>query len=137
MSPAWTRTRDGRKNGYTLLELLVVLAVLLLLIAAIPTIAANVMGGARFDAHSDAVFRLVQQAKYRARTTGRPETLSLIDVEMHLDESPEGFSVALDGSIMFFPNGAATTGVVRVSGAGRAMEIQVDGITGSIERRMR
>ena len=135
MCPASTESRRTRANGYTLLELLVVLSILLLIVAAIPTVGTGIVAGARFQEHGDAILDAARQSKYRARTSGQPQRFSLAQVRSRLNELPDEYSVALDGNIVFFPNGAATGGVVRLSAAGRTMEVHVDGITGSIERR--
>ena len=145
-------SRANRGAGFTLLELLVVLAVLGLVLALVPplftgTTAASVLKGAARElasavratrgeaikANRETVFVLdVARREYviggRARKGSVAEslTLELVTAESErVDDSRAG--------IRFFPDGTSTGGRIAVSQGDREIQIGVNWLTGKVD----
>ena len=147
-APAW---RAGPAAGVTLLELLVVLTVIGLIYAVLPS---GVFGG-REGVELRATARQVAEDLRRARgqaIAGNREVAFLMDLEARrfgipgraaLAELPEGvqaevrtarelLSDARQARIQFFPDGSSTGGEVTLSGAGKRYAVTVRWLTGEV-----
>ena len=138
MYPARSR-REKLSGGYTLLELLVVLAILGLALAAIPVLNSTLLPSVRFMDAENQLLGDLRTLKSRAKTTGTLQALQLSDngneYTLGEDNAPkrlEGYTVKLDGDIAFYPNGAASSGQITLSQGNRESRVWVNGITGVI-----
>lgn len=150
-SPRQASGSRGRAAGFTLVELLVVLAILALVLAVIPrvlpgsTATAELKGAARTLASAvratrseavrrgrDAVFILdLANREYSTAGGGRrgrlPESLTYRLFTAESERMSE-----TQGGIRFFPDGSSTGGRITVALADRKYLIAVDWLTGRV-----
>lgn len=143
----------GRPAGFTLLEMLVVLA----LIAAASVLAMAAFGdglrGARLQAAAKEVAAQLRFTRARAIASGVPQEF-VIDPGARTWRAPNGrhgrlpdtgevvFTGARDlqptageGAVRFFPDGAATGGRVRLAANGGGWDVDVAWLTGEVRVR--
>jgi len=144
------RHMTRRDTGFSLLELMVVLVVLSLAVAlTLPALGGG--RGAEQRAATRVVAAALRQTRSDAITHGRQSVLE-IDVERRSLELPQrsqrrqlpgwltlglytARSELLDesrGRIRFFPDGSSTGGRVSVGGAGQALLVDVEWLTGRV-----
>ena len=146
---ACARTRGG---GFTLLELLVVLAILLLMASLVPPLVSGAVPGAELkgaarelaaalrNARSQAITRNQEVIVHlnvktrRYRITGRKQAFTLPDdlklsVYGASSESPS----AVIGGIRFFPDGSSTGGRITVAKDNQAYQVNVDWLLGRVK----
>ena len=144
-------TRVHGAEGFTLLELLVVLTILVLIIAVVPPLlegpmgTAELKGAARHIAaglryarshavarNHEAVFELDLEAR-RYRVSGLQRRYQLPrGLGLKLYAARSEFSNAQTGAIRFFPDGSSTGGRVTVSLNPRTYEVDVNWLTGRV-----
>jgi len=122
-----------RETGYTLLELLVVMAVMALIAAAIPGMALPGIGGVRLSGRVEEEAYRLQRARGRAIETGKT-------IVMHIANGMNGSQLVSDQSgefseIRFFPDGSDSGGAVAVTLGGHSRILLVDPITGRVTAR--
>ncbi len=139
-----------RARGFTLLETLLVVAILAL---AAALAAAAVTGGSRGMALRSTAKEMAANLRYtraRAISTGQPQSFT-VDPAAHAwtapngrdGEIPERLSVTFTGAreaqpaegvgaILFFPDGAATGGRIRLARDDAAWDIDVAWLTGEV-----
>ena len=141
----------GNNSGFTLVELLVVLAVLALALAVVPPSLTGAIDSARFkNAQRDLVSALrytrsravnSQQAasveinvkQGTMQVAGRQRNLSIPDdVALTLVTAQREQLSAFEGAIRFYPDGSSTGGQVRFSRDDQIWSINVDWLTGRI-----
>ena len=143
-------SKRPRSAGFTLLELLIVLAVVALAAALVVPNVPGFLGNNRVIAAADTMLAFIREARARAivrgttvdlevdPTTGayrfadRAETIDrgiAIDLTASL---PAGRAKGSLGIVRFYPDGAASGGVIRLAGSGRARTLTVDALTGRI-----
>ena len=141
----------GNNSGFTLVELLVVLAVLALALAVVPPSLTGAIDSARFkNAQRDLVSALrytrsravnSQQAasveinvkQGTMQVAGRQRNLSIPDdVALTLVTAQREQLSAFEGAIRFYPDGSSTGGQVRFSRDDQVWSINVDWLTGRI-----
>ena len=138
-------------RGYTLMEVLVALAVIGMVLAAVPLVA----GGPRPGAEARAAAIELASALRRTRSeaiAGFRANIFYLDTERRVyrvgaggDEKPlpENLTVSLytarselmdgdAGRIRFFPDGSATGGRVTLAGGGQSYVVAVDWLTGAV-----
>lgn len=140
-----------RRQGFTLLELLVVLTVIALLMTAAVPMLGRSLPGAKFRASAADLRSEFQQARTTAIRENR-ETRVLLDADAgtyRRDDAaeagrlPEGVRLSfvtarqeltgdLAGAIRFYPDGTSTGGAVRLDQGGRARTIEIDWFDGRI-----
>jgi general secretion pathway protein H len=138
-------------RGFTLLELLVVMAIIALILAFIPGFVLRGQPGLDVDVAARAVGDALRQARSQAVLQNREQVFAL-DVEQRLFRAGERrapvqmaknievtFQTARSeqmsesiGQIRFFPDGTATGGRIGLTLDGRHAEVSVDWLTGLI-----
>ena len=142
--------RQGRARGFTLLELVLVLA----LIALASLLAAAALGGGfdgmRLRAAAKEVAAQLRFTRAQAIATGEPQRFTL-DPRSHRWTAPRGRSGALPrqlalafvgarevqpaegvGAILFFPDGASTGGHVQLALGDAAWRVESAWLTGQV-----
>lgn len=139
------RAADG---GFTLIEILVVLAITGLLIAAVPMALSGTLRHHRLAGAADQVAALLRQAHLRAIATGRatafvgdvagrrvalaggPWTVLPEPVRLEIETTTDDVPATAIGRIRFFPDGSATGGAVALIDADERYVVRVDWFTG-------
>jgi general secretion pathway protein H len=143
----------AREQGYTLLEMLIVLAILGIGTAATGQLVVHRLPGFQVDAGSAAIAAMFREARSIAIRDNR-EQLVVIDLDArslqigsvgrkHQLEGNIGISLVTAsselqgerGAIRFFPDGTSSGGRVRLLADTRANEIIVHWLTGHVEIR--
>lgn len=130
----------GERTGFTLIEMLVVLAVTALIAGlAFPAIERSLRGQA-FESAADAMELGLRQARADAIRSGRATRLALSpDRHAILREGgapvelPAAIAVSLPTQgILFFGDGTATGGTIAMTGSGRRRQLAVDPGSGAV-----
>ncbi|HEV8262435.1 MAG TPA: GspH/FimT family pseudopilin [Burkholderiales bacterium] len=149
-----SRTGDrANEQGYTLLELLIVLIILGIGTAATAQLVMHRLPGFQLDASSAGVAAMLREARSVAIRDNREQPV-VIDFDArtlqigtggrkHQLEGNIGISLftasseleGQRGAIRFFPDGTSTGGRVRLFADARANEIVVQWLTGHVEIR--
>lgn len=144
-------SRPRPAHGFTLLELLVVLAMAALLLAVVPPMVGNALPGLKLKGSARELAAALRYARGYAAVHGREAVLRL-DLEGRRytvtgrDRSyqvPEALGLELvtartertaeqQGAIRFFPDGGSTGGRITVSYEGRSYRVDVDWLTGRV-----
>ena len=142
------RRKDG---GFTLVEMMVVMAVIAIATAAVPALLAGV-SGARLRAVADDMIGRLRDTRQQAILHGTPTDLILDPVRrayrMSTDSQIRALPAAVDrleiapglvgpdgvARIRFFADGSATAGLVRLRSGGRSVGIAIDWLTGRVRR---
>jgi general secretion pathway protein H len=137
--------------GFTLLELLVVMAVLSLLLTTVPPLLSRALPGAELRGAAQQVTAGLRQARGRAIATGR-DTALVLDLEARWFQVegvqrrrplPEGVGLRLTtaesevaarrrGRVRFYPDGSSSGGRIILARAGRRWVVDVDWLTGRV-----
>jgi general secretion pathway protein H len=136
--------------GFTLLELLVVLAIVALLAAAAPSVMAKLSPGAQVQALARDLGTSLRAARGRAVATNREAvfTLDVANGTYGVDNqaggrAPAGIRLAFVAAqveqidetaaqIRFFPDGTSTGGRIRVAKQSQSRDVAVDWLTGRV-----
>lgn len=137
-------------RGYTLFEVLVVLAIIGLVLAAVPMIsgrrsgpevraAAIEIASSMREARSEAITRFrpvafqldVDARTYRVGDGGSAQPLPRT-LELALYTARSELASETAGGIRFFPDGSATGGRITVSEDGQRYVVSVDWLTGAV-----
>lgn len=141
----------ARPRGFTLLELVVVMAIAALLIVITPPLITAAIPGAELKAAARRTAAGLRLAREEAIRNGRDTSL-ILDVEARVFEVEGGFrtarlpdDVTLElmaaesemlsdqvGAIRFFPDGSSTGGRIVLSRAGKGYQVGVEWLTGRI-----
>jgi general secretion pathway protein H len=132
-------------RGFTLLELLVVLVVMSLLIAAVPLVMSGGVSALALKAEARDVADAMRHARGRAIAINEEVVFSL-DADSGryavtpgrragvLSEGTEAFMLpkSAAGTVRFFPDGGSTGGRITISKDRRRYELRIDWLTGQI-----
>jgi general secretion pathway protein H len=139
-----------RARGFTLLELVLVLAIIALATLLGAGAIGRGMEGLRLRSAANGVAAQLRFTRAQALATGEPQRFT-IDPAAHAWTAPKGrhgelpaaASVAFigareaqpsegEGAVVFFPDGAATGGRVRLQQGGAAWQVDVAWLTGQV-----
>ncbi len=143
--------KPARTDGFTLLELLVVLAIVALMTAIAAPRFAAALPGAELDSGARKLAAGLREARSLAVSTNRAVPFTLRGganlytigrggesrqlpgkLAITLVTGRREISGANQGSIRFFPDGSSTGGRIELKGAGGKRSIEVDWLTGRI-----
>ncbi len=133
------------ERGFTLIELIVVLAVMSLLIAAVPIVMSGGVSGLELKAAARDVANTLRHARGRAIALNDEVVFSIDGESGRYAVVPgarggvltEGTEVivrpdATAGKIRFFPDGGSTGGWVTISKDQRRYDVRIDWLTGQV-----
>ena len=140
---------QARSAGFTLVEMLVVLAILSMAVAVSLPFAAGGGKGRGLQADARILAAMLRQARETALMTRRPATVlinlappGIADTDGKIVPfqaarrvtivTAKGVSEDPRAAIVFEPNGGSTGGDIQLSGDGRSTRVQVDWLTGAI-----
>jgi len=129
-----------REGGYTLLELLVVLALIGLVTAIATPIAGNVIVGAELRADTSSLATALEQLRREALE--REKTITIETREGKLMSS-EGEPILLphaaqvrfeqsDGELTYFGDGTTSGATIRLTEGDRALDLEIAWLTGAM-----
>jgi len=140
-----------RSKGFTLLELMVVLAIAATMMTLVPPMISSALPGAQLKATSRQLAAGLRLARNRALIQREPASLVLDLAKRRYQVTglgrshtiPEGIEVNLltadsellgeqQGGIRFFPEGGSTGGRITLSNGKRAFAVDVDWLTGKV-----
>lgn len=125
-------------SGYSLLELLVAMAVIALVSGVVGSLQSAPQDGRRLDAEAVEVQTFLQQAQVRAQRTGRRVA---VNVSPHRDglASDDAHELPVDAeidgpSIMFDASGFSNGGDLSLGQAGQELIVSVEPLSGRVSR---
>jgi len=138
-------------KGFTLLELIVVMALMAIMMTLVPPLISNALPGTQLKSASRQLAAGLRYARNHALTVRKEATLTM-DVEKHsyqITGKKKSYSISKDlnielltaesetsdentGSIRFFPDGGSTGGRITISYGERAFGVDVDWLTGKV-----
>ena len=141
----------GSEQGFTLVELLVKLAILALVLAVVPPFLSGAMDGVRFSSAERDLVSALRYARSRAvnlqqtvtvdinvkhgtmQVAGRQRDLSIPDdTSLTLRTARQEQLSEHAGAIRFYPDGSSTGGQVRLRRGDRVSSVDVNWLTGRI-----
>jgi general secretion pathway protein H len=141
----------GRDAGFTLLEILIVLAIVAIIGGLALSFGVGALGKERAEVTAQEIAQGLRRARSRAIADNADRAFE-IDVEarqMHVPgEAVHALPASLDvemttaaaertaasaGSIRFFPDGSSTGGEITVADATQTFTVRVDWLTGGVE----
>lgn len=139
-----------KERGFTLLELLVVLAIIGFVVALVPGFVLRSQPGLDVDVAARAIADGLRRTRSEAVLRNRPQTFAL-DVEARLFRAADQTPVRIDdgialtfrtarsqllgegiGQIRFFPDGSSTGGLIGLAQGGVEAAVRSDWLTGLV-----
>lgn len=131
--------------GFTLLELLVVLVVMTLVIAAVPIVLSGGVSGLALKADARGIANALRHARGRAIVLNDEVVFSIDGASGRYAVTPggregvlaDGTTVDVEpesaaGAIRFFPDGGSTGGRVTIRKDQRRYDVRIDWLTGQV-----
>jgi prepilin-type N-terminal cleavage/methylation domain-containing protein len=126
--------RHATQRGFTLLELLVVLALVALVAGLVAPVASNAMVAARERAVLAELNALLEGLPVRSFRAGTAQSYSGEALRQLLPDMPAGWSVDLVAPLRYSDSGVASGGVVRLLAPGRpAQTLRVLPVSGEVQ----
>ena len=138
----------GSDAGFTLTELLVVLAIMALVVSVTPALYLTVVPGARVKSASVDLVSYLRQARLDAARTGMPVILEVSERTIRPNdgkgksfEAPNGTKLAYRPTfdaendapeLVFFPGGGSSGGMVRLVQGDAERSLSINWLTGQI-----
>jgi general secretion pathway protein H len=129
------QTLSEKDAGYTLVELLVVIALAGLVLTTVPTLSMGLLPSAR-DNKAVAELKLVLfEVRAQATSSGKAQRVDLAALGNDLAFEPHDLVVAEDADLKFFGDGGATGGTLVIRQGDKIRRLEVDWLTGRIYER--
>jgi general secretion pathway protein H len=134
-------------DGFTLLELLVVLAIMVLLAGAWPFAAPRLFPAQQLRNEAQSLVSALRTARMKARLSGALQAVEFLDagdayqIGADAHKLPSGIvtrvrdedSLGVATRVTFYPDGSSSGGVVDLALPGRSVSIEVGKLTGRAE----
>ena len=140
----------GREKGFTLLEIIIVITLVVLILSFTTLFFGNALPGARLNSAARELSAMMRYAKILAQNNGEPQTV-LINLDtgrygiegIQTKNIPEGINIRVTDSVtgevsrgnyavLFHESGIAEGGTITLWNAKRTLNIEVDPIVGSV-----
>jgi general secretion pathway protein H len=140
----------GRKKGFTLLEVIIVITLVVLILSFTTLFFGNALPGARLNSAARELSAMMRYAKILAQNNGEPQTVLInLDTGRYGIEGiqpkniPEGINIRATDSVtgevnrgnyavLFHESGIAEGGTITLWNAKRTLNIEIDPIVGSV-----
>lgn len=144
--------RYNESNGFTLLEIMVVMAIMIFILAIIPPLFSNVISGTQVKSATRQLAAGLQYTRSQAISKQKEMTLTL-DIDKKLFQVgekvrsikvPDDTEISLitarseqttthAGRIRFFPDGSSTGGQIKLAHAAKEFLVDVHWLTGKVQ----
>lgn len=138
-------TGEGRAFGFTLLELLVVLAIVALVSVAIPMALPHLVPAQQLRADSESLAASLREVRAEATVEQGPVSLEVHATERSVDRGNRGVlwrasrevtvtwnSYGISPTLRFFPDGSSSGGTILLRFGARQVAVEVSPMTGRI-----
>jgi general secretion pathway protein H len=133
-------------RGFTLLELLVVLAIMVLLAGAWPFAAPRLFPAQRLRNEAQEIIAVLRSARMTARLSGAAQTFELLEggngyqTSSEPHQLPTGVTARIRNDatsqnlgVLFFPDGSSTGGMIDLALPNHTVSVEVGRLTGRAE----
>lgn len=136
--PTWVAGRAGQ-NGFTLLELLIALTIMVALIGLVPVAFDRMVPKQRLRAETYAVAQELRKLRARVQSEGHisvvepgtdPDVL-MLGARRH--RVTDGIRIRAPKQILFFPDGSTSGGVVMLDSPAGAWNIRIGIVSGALQ----
>jgi prepilin-type N-terminal cleavage/methylation domain-containing protein len=140
----------GRDKGFTLLEIIIVITLIVLVLGFTTLFFGNALPGARLNSAARELSAMMRYAKILAQNNGEPQTV-LINLDtgrygiegVQTRRIPEGINIRVtdpvtgevsrgDYAVLFHESGIAEGGTITLWNTKRTLNIELDPILGSV-----
>ena len=140
----------GREKGFTLLEVIIVITLVVLILSFTTLFFGNALPGARLNSAARELSAMMRYAKILAQNNGEPQTV-LINLDtgrygiegIQTRNIPEGINIRVTDpvtgevsrgnyAVLFHESGIAEGGTITLWNAKRTLNIEIDPIVGSV-----
>jgi prepilin-type N-terminal cleavage/methylation domain-containing protein len=145
-----TKNVSGRDNGFTLLEIIIVVTLVVLILGFTTLFFGNALPGARLNSTARELSAMIRYAKMLAQNNGEPQTV-LINLDtgrygiegVQTRNIPEGINIRVTDpvagevsrgnySVLFHESGIVEGGTITLWNTKRTINIELDPIVGSV-----
>jgi general secretion pathway protein H len=145
-----TKKVSGRDNGFTLLEIIIVITLIVLVLGLTTLFFGNALPGARLNSAARELSAMMRYAKMLAQNNGEPQTV-IINLDtgrygiegVQIRNIPQGISIrATDPvagevstgnyAVLFHESGIVEGGTITLWNSKRTLNIELDPILGSV-----
>ena len=144
------RNVRGRDKGFTLLEIIIVMTLIVLILGLTTLFFGNTLPGARLNSAARELSAMMRYAKMLAQNNGEPQTVLInLDTGRYSIEGvqtrnlPEGINIRVTDpvagevsrgnyAVLFHESGIVEGGTITLWNAKRTLNIELDPIVGSV-----